>query len=101
MGNHLLTSFFFIFMNYIIIYLIAVNIIAFAAMASDKKRARSKSWRIPESVLLTLAFIGGSIGALIGLLACRHKTKHLKFTILLPFFLLLHIAIALLLTGVI
>ncbi len=88
-------------MNYIIIYLIIVNILAFAAMASDKKRARKSAWRTPESVLLTLAFIGGSLGALLGMLACRHKTKHRKFTILLPLFLLLHIAIALLLTGII
>lgn len=88
-------------MNYIIIYLIIVNITAFAAMASDKKRARNKSWRIPESVLLTLAFIGGSFGALSGMFICRHKTKHLKFTILFPIFLLLHIAAALLLMGII
>ena len=88
-------------MNYIIIYLIIVNITAFAAMASDKKRARNKSWRIPESVLLTLAFIGGSLGSLFGMLACRHKTKHLKFTIIFPIFLLLHIAVALLLMGII
>ena len=88
-------------MNYIIIYLIVINIISFAAMASDKKRARGRSWRIPESVLLTLAFIGGSLGALLGMVFCRHKTKHLKFTITVPFFLLLHIAVALLLADVI
>ena len=88
-------------MNYIIIYLIVINIVAFVAMVSDKKRARNKAWRIPESVLLTLACIGGSLGALLGMFACRHKTKHRKFTILFPLFLLLHIAIALLLTGII
>ena len=80
-------------MTYIIIYLIIVNIVAFAAMASDKKRARNKAWRIPESVLLTLAFIGGSLGALLGMFACRHKTKHRKFTVLFPLFLLLHTGI--------
>ena len=88
-------------MNYIIIYLIVVNILSFAAMASDKKRARNKAWRIPESVLLTLAFIGGSLGALLGMFTCKHKTKHRKFTVLFPLFFLLHIAIALLLNGII
>ena len=88
-------------MNYFIIYFIIINIIAFAAMASDKNRARKNAWSIPESVLLTLAFIGGSIGAILGMFLCRHKTKHRKFTVVFPLFLLLHIAIALLLTGII
>ena len=81
-------------------YLILINLLSLAAMAQDKRLARSRRNRIPESVLLTLAFIGGSIGALLGMLLFRHKTKHLKFTLLLPCFLLLHILLALLLAGV-
>lgn len=88
-------------MNYLIIYLILVNIAALITMAADKKHAVNKQRRVPESVLLTLSFIGGSIGALLGMLLCRHKTRHLKFTLLFSLFLILHIAIALLLTGVI
>ena len=88
-------------MNYIIIYLVAINITALIVMAADKKHAVKKQRRVPESVLLTLAFIGGSVGALLGMFICRHKTRHLKFTLSFPLFLILHIAIALLLAGII
>ncbi len=88
------------FMNYIIIYIVIINIIAFAIMAADKKKARSKGQRVPESVLLTLSFIGGSVGSLLGLLICRHKTRHLKFVILFPLFLVLHILLMLLIFGI-
>lgn len=88
-------------MNYLIIYLLIINLAALIVMATDKKRAVSKLRRVPESVLLTISFIGGSIGALLGMLIFRHKTRHLKFTLQLPLFLILHIAIALLLTGII
>lgn len=47
----------------IIIYLLIINIIAFLAMFIDKKKAEKDRWRIKESTLLTLALIGGSIGA--------------------------------------
>ena len=88
-------------MNYLIIYLIVINIASFIVMAADKKHAVKKQRRVPESVLLTLSFIGGSVGALLGMLVFRHKTKHLKFTLLFPIFFILHIAIALLLAGII
>ena len=88
-------------MNYLIIYLLIINLAALKVMATDKKRAVSKLRRVPESVLLTISFIGGSIGALLGMLIFRHKTRHLKFTLQFPLFLILHIAIALLLTGII
>jgi len=88
-------------MNYLIIYLIVINIVSFIVMAADKKHAVKKQRRLPESVLLTLAFIGGSVGAMLGMLICRHKTRHLKFTLLFPLFLILHIVIALLLAGII
>ena len=48
----------------IIIYLLIINIIAFLAMFIDKKKAEKDRWRIKESTLLTLALIGGRIGAI-------------------------------------
>ena len=51
----------------IIIYLLIINIIAFLAMFIDKKKAEKDRWRIKESTLLTLALIGGSIGAIAGM----------------------------------
>ncbi len=66
------------------IYLTAVNIIAFFLYGTDKKRAIKKAWRIPEKTLLGAAFAGGALGAFLGMQLFRHKTKHLKFNLLVP-----------------
>lgn len=75
----------------IIIYLIIINIIAFLAMLIDKKKAERGSWRIKESTLLTLALIGGSIGAIAGMYKFRHKTQKARFFIGLPIIIVLQI----------
>ena len=80
-------------MYFLIIYLIIINAAGFFSMGCDKQRARRHRWRTPESVLLTIAFIGGSFGSLLGMRIFHHKTKHKKFTILIPLFLVLHIAL--------
>lgn len=71
-------------------YLLLINAAAFLLMLVDKYKARKKLWRIRESTLLTVAALGGSAGALAGMYLVRHKTKHLKFTVLIPVFLCLH-----------
>ena len=75
------------------IYIILINLIAFVVFGIDKRKARKGQWRVPESILFILAIIGGSIGALLGMLAFRHKTKHRKFTIGIPLILALQIAL--------
>ena len=52
------------------VYLLIINIIAFALMRADKKRARANAWRIPEKTLFLSAILGGSIGAIVG---CRYS----------------------------
>lgn len=42
-----------------IIYLIIINIITFIVMGIDKKKAKFGKWRIKESALFTLVFLGG------------------------------------------
>ena len=76
----------------VLIYLLIVNAIGFVLMTVDKYKAKKNLWRIPESTLMTVALIGGSIGSLIGMYTVRHKTKHLKFTIGIPVILVLQIA---------
>lgn len=71
---------------YILIYLIAINIIAFVMYGNDKRKARKNKWRTPESTLLIIALIGGAYGAWGGMKVFRHKTKHRKFKILVPLF---------------
>ena len=80
-------------MSLMIVYLAAVNIVAFIMFGIDKKRAIKDQWRIPEATLLGLAFIGGSVGAFAGMQVFRHKTKHMKFKTLIPVFIVMHIAV--------
>ena len=70
-----------------------MNLLALYMFWLDKRNARKRRWRIPENTLLGVAFIGGSLGALLGMYIFRHKTKHWKFKILVPLFLMLHILI--------
>ena len=71
-------------LNYLLLYLLAVNIIGFLAMGIDKFKAKKGYWRIPEGTLMTICLIGGGIGTIVGMYTFRHKTKKLKFTIGMP-----------------
>lgn len=79
-----------------IYYLLAINILTFVMYGMDKLRAKRGWWRTPESTLLLLAFIGGSIGAWLGMIVWRHKTRHWKFRIGVPLILIIHISLILL-----
>ena len=74
--------------------LLLMNLLAFILYGVDKRKAQRGAWRIPEATLLLVAFLGGSVGAFLGMEIFRHKTKHAKFKILVPLFLVLHIALA-------
>ena len=56
-----------------------------------EKKAEKDKWRVPESTLIMLAVLGGSAGALAGMLVFRHKTKKAKFMIGIPVILLLQV----------
>lgn len=72
-------------------YLIIVNIVGFAIMGIDKKKAIRGAWRIPEASLFFTACIGGSLGCIFGMQYFRHKTKHWYFKIGMPAILILQI----------
>lgn len=78
-----------------ILYLFAINIIAFLIMFIDKQKAIHNKWRIGESTLITISILGGSIGMLLGMYFFRHKTKHKKFTLGVPFILIVQLGIIL------
>lgn len=78
-------------MKYGITYLCVINIITFFLYGFDKKRARCKLRRIPEKVLIGLALIGGSVGALLGMNVFHHKIRKWKFIISIPLILMLQI----------
>jgi uncharacterized membrane protein YsdA (DUF1294 family) len=73
---------------------LAANLLTFVTYGIDKYKARHKKWRIPEAMLLLLAALGGSIGALLAMRLFRHKTLHRKFRYGIPAILLVQIAAA-------
>ena len=76
-----------------LIYLVVMNIITFIIYGIDKWKAQRNRWRISERMLLFLAIIGGSVGALAGMYTFHHKTLHKKFTIGVPLILVIQVMI--------
>lgn len=74
-----------------IFYYLFVNILTFILYGMDKRKARRHEWRISERTLLTFAFLGGGIGAYLGMVIFRHKTKHRSFRFLVPLAILIHL----------
>lgn len=72
----------------VLIYLLIINLIGFAVMFIDKRKAKRGSWRIPENTIFVITAIGGGIGTIAGMYKFRHKTKKKLFTIGLPFLLI-------------
>ena len=75
----------------ILIYLLIINLIGFALMGIDKRKAIHHKYRIPEKTLFLTALLGGSIGSILGMQTFRHKTKHWYFVIGMPAILILQI----------
>ena len=77
-----------------ICYLLAINIATFFLYGIDKYKAKKNQWRISEATLLTMAAIGGSIGALAGMRLWHHKTMHKKFKYGIPLIIIMQVALA-------
>lgn len=77
----------------LVIYLAAINIITLIAFAADKIAAIKHRSRIKIVTLLGLAFIGGSVGALIAMYAFHHKTKQDYFTVGVPLIMIMQVAV--------
>ena len=76
------------------VYLLIVNVAAFAVYGADKRRARQGRWRVPEKTLFLLAIVGGSVGALLGMWCFHHKTRHWYFRYGIPAILVVQLALA-------
>ena len=75
--------------QYSMYYLFAINIVSFFLYGIAKKG----QWRISEATLLTMAAIGGSIGAWAGMRLWHHKTMHKKFKYGIPLISIMQIAL--------
>ena len=64
-----------------LVYLIAVNLIAFCLFGIDKRRAIKDASRIPERRLHFMGIIGGFVGGYAGMTFFRHKTQKTSFKI--------------------
>lgn len=81
-------------MTYILLYLLAVNLLLFAVMGIDKYKAKHQLWRIPERTLFVLAAIGGSLGGILGMRIFHHKTLHPQFRYGFPAILILQLILS-------
>ena len=85
---------------WLILWLLAINLVTFFAFGIDKWKAKRKAKkdsvrRVPEKTLFLLAWLGGSVGALIGMRVWRHKTLHRSFRWGIPAILALQILLPL------
>jgi len=74
-----------------------VSLLTFSIFGLDKFKAVQNQWRISEKTLFFFSFIG-PIGALLGMIIFHHKIRKIKFLVVIPLFLLLHMFITYLLT---
>jgi len=83
------------------IYLALLNLLTFVIFGLDKTAAADKvnrgRSRVPERVLLTLAALGGSPGALLARPVFRHKTRKQPFSAWLT--LIVFVQVAAIVTG--
>lgn len=74
-------------------YLAVINVATFLTYGLDKWKAKRSKWRIREAALLTLAVLGGSIGAWLGMKVWHHKTQHKKFKYGIPAIIIVQVII--------
>lgn len=77
----------------LLIYFGIINLITFIVFGIDKHNAEQRRTRIRIVTLLTLSFIGGSIGGLIAMYLFHHKTKIDYFTVGLPLMIIMQVLV--------
>ncbi len=77
---------------YLLIYFAVMSFLGFFASMYDKLAAQAGKRRISEKALMFLGFFGGATGMYVTMQLIRHKTKHKKFMIGLPVFIVIHLA---------
>ena len=81
------------FSKLLIIYLVLIGLVAVILTVADKAKAKRNKWRVPEATLMLIGLFGGALPMYVTMKTIRHKTKHKKFMIGLPFEIALHAAI--------
>lgn len=67
-----------------------ITVFTFLAYRSDKRRAETGRWRIPESTLHLAELLGGWPGGFLGQRVFRHKTSKISYQVVFWFIVFLH-----------
>ncbi len=81
------------------IALAMLNALSFGLMAHDKRCAKEGKWRVPEKALFLATACFGGLGGVLGMVLCRHKTRHWYFQVFFPLLLAVQIAALIFLAG--
>ncbi len=73
-----------------LLYMVFINILTFALMWVDKRRAIRGKWRIPEFTLLGCCALGGCYFGFLAMHFLHHKTHHWQFAIGIPVMMVIH-----------
>ena len=64
-----------------LIYMLLINVFTLTLFGYDKDMAEKGKRRVAEKTLLIFTFLGGTLGALVGMRMYKHKTKKGSFQI--------------------
>ncbi len=81
---------------YIVLGTFFWNLLTFLLMGLDKHKSLKNYHRVKESTLILISFLMGGLGTWVGSLFFKHKTKKMKFKVLLPIALLCNVGVFLL-----
>ena len=80
-------------MKLLFCFVLVWNLITFMMMGIDKKKAIADKRRISEKTLLTSSFAMGGVGIAAAGLFFHHKTRKIKFIILVPLSIAVNMAV--------
>ena len=76
-----------------LVVIAVMNLVSFALIGIDKRRARRGVWRISKKALfLTTACFGG-LGGVLGMKVFHHKTQHWYFKVFFPVLLIVQVVL--------
>lgn len=80
-------------LKWLALWVLFWSILDYILMGVDKWKAKRERWRVPEKTFFLVAILGGSLGAILGMYAFHHKTRHWYFKWGLPAILIAQIAL--------
>ncbi len=88
-------------MTAFLLLLAVLNVVSFALFGIDKWKAGRGAWRISERTLILSGAVGGTIGAWLGVLVFRHKTRKRSFLLRLGAATLLDVVVLVVVTTMV